>query len=102
MRKEADKAQQFATEQAKSAAEVIEHLKATVEAEVSKQDELVSMRIKHLRLPMDVAGLFFEPHPSNLERMHFFFSCKNAEIFITISQIFSELAKISVSVPSIS
>ena len=41
LRKEADKAQQFATEQAKSAAEVIEHLKATVEAEVSKQDELV-------------------------------------------------------------
>ena len=30
-RKEADKAQQFATEQAKSAAEVIEHLKATVD-----------------------------------------------------------------------
>jgi hypothetical protein len=42
LRKEVDKAQQCATEQAKFAAEVIEHLKATVEVEVSKQDELVS------------------------------------------------------------
>ena len=51
---------------------------------------------------MGVAGPFFEPHPSNLVRIHYFVSYKNAEIFVMISQIVSELAKISVSVPSIS
>ena len=51
---------------------------------------------------MGVAGPFFEPHPSNLVRIRFFLSCKNAEIFVVISLGVSDLAKISVSVPSIS
>ena len=50
---------------------------------------------------MDVAGLFLEPHPSNLVRNHFFLSCKNTEIFVVIFQVVSNLAKISVGVPSI-
>ena len=41
-------------------------------------------------------------HPPNLVRIHFLPSCKNAEIFVVISQVVSDLAKISVSVPSIS
>ena len=27
----------------------------------------------------------FEPHPSNLVRIHYFLSCKSAEIFVVIS-----------------
>ena len=59
-------------------------------------------RQKRLKLQMGVAGPFFEPHPSNLVRIHFSLSCKNAEIFVVIFQVISNLAKISVSVPSIS
>ena len=40
--------------------------------------------------------------PSNLVRIHFILSCKSAEIFVVIFQLVSNLAKISVSVPSIS
>ena len=50
---------------------------------------------------MGVAGPFFERHPPNLVRIHFLLSCKNAEIFVVISQVVSDLAKISVSVLSI-
>ena len=57
---------------------------------------------KRLKLQMGVAGPFFEPHPSNLVRFHFFLSCKNAKIFVVIFQLVSNWAKISVSVPSIS
>ena len=49
---------------------------------------------------MGVAGPFFEPHPSNLVRINFIFSCINAEIFVVIFQVVSNLAKISVSVLS--
>ena len=59
-------------------------------------------RQKCLKLQMGVAGSFFEPHPSNLVRIHFILSCKSAEIFVVIFQLVSNLAKISVSVPSIS
>ena len=48
-----------------------------------------------------VAVLFSELCPSNLVRICFLLSCKNAEIFVVISQAFSDLAKISVSVPSL-
>ena len=51
---------------------------------------------------MGVAGLLFEPHSSNLVWIHYFVKCKSAEFFVMISQIVSELAKISVSVSSIS
>ena len=54
------------------------------------------------RLEMDMASLFFELHPSNLVRNSFFSSCKNTEIFVVISQMVSDLAKISVIVLSIS
>ena len=57
---------------------------------------------KCLKLQMGVAGPFFEPQPSNLVRIHFFLSCKDAEIFAVIFQLVSNLAKICVSVPSIS
>ena len=57
---------------------------------------------KCLKLLVGVAGPFFEPHPSNLVRINFYLSCKNTEIFVVISQVVSNLAKISVSVPSIS
>ena len=59
-------------------------------------------RQKRLKLQMGVAGPFFEPHPSNLVRIHYFLSCENSEIFVVIFQVVSNLAKISVSVPSIS
>ena len=59
-------------------------------------------RQKRLKLQMGVASPFFEPRPSNLVRIHFFLSCKSAEIFVVIFQLVSNLAKISVSVPSIS
>ena len=51
---------------------------------------------------MEEAGLIFKPHPSNLVRIHFLPSCKNAKKFFMISKVVSDLAKISVSVPSIS
>ena len=59
-------------------------------------------RQNRLNLQMGVAGPIFEPHPSNLVRIRFYLSCKNAEIFVVIFQVVSNLAKISVSVPSIS
>ena len=37
---------------------------------------------------------------TSLVRIHFFLGCKNAEIFVMISQVVSDSAKISVSVPS--
>ena len=46
---------------------------------------------------MGVAGSNFELHPPNFEIIHFFMSCKNAEILVMISQVFSDLAKISES-----
>ena len=51
---------------------------------------------------MGVAGPFFEPHPSNLVRINFYLSCKNAEIFVMISQVVSDWEKISLSVMSTS
>ena len=51
---------------------------------------------------MGVAGSIFEPHPPNFVRIQFFMSCKNAEIFVMISQLVPDLAKISVSETSIS
>ena len=51
---------------------------------------------------MGVAGSIFELHPPNFVRIHIFMSCKNAEIFVMISQVVSDLAKISVSQTSIS
>ena len=51
---------------------------------------------------MGVAGSIFEPHPPNFVRIQFFMSCKNAEIFVMISQVVPDLAKISVSQTSIS
>ena len=51
---------------------------------------------------MGMAGLFFEPGPPNLVRIHFELSCKNAEILVIISKVVTELAKISLSVQSIS
>ena len=51
---------------------------------------------------MGVAGSIFEPHPPNFVKIHFFMSCKNAEIFVMISQVVPDLAKISVSQTSIS
>ena len=51
---------------------------------------------------MGVAGSIFELHPPNFVRIHIFFSCKNAEIFVMISQLVPDLAKISVSETSIS
>ena len=50
---------------------------------------------------MGVAGLFFEPGPTKLVRIHFELSCKNAEILVKISKVVTELAKISLSVQSI-
>ena len=49
---------------------------------------------------MGVVGLFLESCPSNLVRIHFEFSCKNAEILVMISELVTELVKISVSVLS--
>ena len=40
---------------------------------------------KHPKLKMGMGGLFFEPHPPNLVRIHFFYSCNNAEILVMIS-----------------
>ena len=51
---------------------------------------------------MAVAGPFFELHPWNLVRMHFYLSCKSAKIFVGLAQMAKDLAKISVSVLSIS
>ena len=51
---------------------------------------------------MGVASSIFELHPPNFERIHFLMSCKNAEIFVMISEVVSDLAKISVSQMSIS
>ena len=48
-----------------------------------------------------MAGPILELHPSNLVRIHIFLSYKSAENFVTKSQVVLELAKISVSVPSI-
>ena len=42
---------------------------------------------------MGVAGPNFEPHPLNLVRIDFFLSCKNAEIFVVIFQVVSNLAR---------
>ena len=50
---------------------------------------------------MGMAGSIFELHPPNVGRIHFFISCENAEIFVMISQMVSDLAKITVSVPFI-
>ena len=47
-------------------------------------------------LQKGVVGPIFELHPSNLVRIHIFFSCKNAENFVTKSQVVLE--KISVGV----
>ena len=58
-------------------------------------------RQKHLKLPMGIAGSFFELHLPNLVRINFLLSCKNAGTFVVISQVVSDLAKISESVPSI-
>ena len=49
-----------------------------------------------------MVGPIFELQPSNLVRIPIFLSCKNAENFVTKSQVVLELAKISVSVLSIS
>ena len=59
-------------------------------------------RQKCLKLLMDLAGPFFELHPPNLMRIHFFYSCKNAEILVMISLVVSDLAKSVWSAPSIS
>ena len=49
-----------------------------------------------LDVEMDIADLFFEVHPSNLSRINFNCSCKNAEILVMVSQMVSDLAKISI------
>ena len=59
-------------------------------------------RQNHQKHQTGAAGSIFEPHPPNFVRIQFFMSCKNAEIFVMISQLVSDLAKISVSETSIS
>ena len=49
-----------------------------------------------------ISSLFFESNPPNLVRIHFCLCCINAEIFVTISQMVSDLAKSVWSAPSIS
>ena len=49
-----------------------------------------------------MAGPLVELHPSNLVRTHYFLIFKSAKIFVVVSQVISDFAKISVSVPSIS
>ena len=51
---------------------------------------------------MGMTGLFFRPHPSNLVRINFELTCKNAEILVMISSAVTELMKIRLSVQSIS
>ena len=51
---------------------------------------------------MSVAGVFLMLHPPNLVRIHLTPSFKNAESLFMISQLAEDLAKISVSLPSIS
>ena len=70
--------------------------------EVSRCQKIWISHQNLLKLPMGVAGLFFEPRPPNLVRIHFELSCKNAEILVIISKVVTELAKISLSVQSIS
>ena len=70
--------------------------------EVSRCQKIWISCQKLLKLPMGVAGLFFEPRPPNLVRIHFELSCKNAETLVLISSAVVELAKISLSVQSIS
>ena len=70
--------------------------------EVSRCQKIWISCQKPLNLPVGVAGLFFEPRPPNLVRIHFEVSCKNAEILIMISWVVTKLAKISLSVLSIS
>ena len=55
-----------------------------------------------LKLQTGVADPIFELCPWNLVRIDIGLCCKRAEIFIRISQMVLDLAKISVSVPSIS
>ena len=55
-----------------------------------------------LKLHRCMAGLFFELYPPNFVRIHISVSCKSAEIFIRISQVVSDSAKINLSVQSIS
>ena len=43
---------------------------------------------------MGVAGPFFEPHPSNLSRIHIFPSCKYAKILVALPQTVKKLAKL--------
>ena len=74
----------------------VQNLQNIMGTEVSIHEDLLDLKIQ-----MSVVGPIFEPHPSNLVRIHFFLSCKNAEIFVVIFQVVSNLAKISVSVPSI-
>ena len=57
---------------------------------------------KRKNLPMGVAGLIFELHPSTLVRNHIFHSCKSVEILVRISQVVLDLAKSVWSVLSIS
>ena len=59
-------------------------------------------RQKRLKLQTGVADPIFELYPWNLVRIDIGLSCKSAEIFIRISQIVLDLAKISVSIQSIS
>ena len=51
---------------------------------------------------MGMAGSIFELTHPNFQRIHFFMNCKIAEIFVMISQVVSDIPKISVSQMSIS
>ena len=59
-------------------------------------------RQKCFKLQMGMVGLFFELHPPNLGRIHFFCSCKDAKILVMISLVVTNLAKSVWSAPSIS
>ena len=57
---------------------------------------------KFLKFKVGMAGPFFESHLLNLVRIHFSLTYKNAEVFVRLSQMACDLAKISVSVLFIS
>ena len=54
---------------------------------------------KRLKIQAGVARPIFDPQ--NLARIRISLSCKKAEIFVMVSQVVSELAKLNVRVPSI-
>ena len=80
------------------------NLEAILSLQVIPYPQIPPSQQLGLQNPLEMGVVFsiFEVHPLNLVRINISLSSKNTKIFVVVCQVLSDLAKISVSVFSIS